>query len=275
MILSGSPGAGGVAEQPLEERVSNDKTGWSSLRTLVPTDPEEIERLLERVLLVENYDRLTEKSGQLCVALSVNYVNRTPSVREKDLLFVKRLTKVGHHILEKGGNPPAFAEKLYQFNKEGVRIVGDLRLIPLEERRSIYFEKNLVVFESHLLAHAGYAARVRYNLARHISSLEDSFNADYEAAKISAGSEPDFSAMTSLFAAKTASLLLDHARFHRTSKKTAYWAKKGIECYRRFLDYCEAHPERQSRAMTDGAKSKLIDLKIRSGDSYRRGWSPR
>ena len=104
--------------------------------------------LLEE-LLQQNYYRLRD---QECKQAVLEFLKSHDSVADKDLLFIKRLTKVAHHILNcDAGALTALVEKLYHFHKEGVAVAQ--KIFQPESDDSL-----VQTIEAHLLAHAGTVA---------------------------------------------------------------------------------------------------------------------
>ena len=103
-------------------------------------------------LLSENYDRLTSPE---CKIKTLEYLSANAGVLHEDLVFVKHLTKVIHHILESSpGELDAFTERIFRYNEEGIQLA--------REKGGHLSQNNLKSMESHFHAYAADAAIILY-----------------------------------------------------------------------------------------------------------------
>jgi len=106
----------------------------------------DLETLLER-----NYDELKDP---WCKEEVLHYLYQNDSVKDKDALFVKRLTKVASHILQSEDSiETCILERLFYFNQEGARKIreGEIGEIKLNQF-------SLMKMEAHFYGHAGKVA---------------------------------------------------------------------------------------------------------------------
>ena len=160
-----------------------------------------IDRLYERLndnLLYENYSKLTENTGDLAENLTLQYVSLADTIRDRELLFVKRLTKVASHRLK--NHPDLILEKLFSFNMDGAEMCG-LR----DYSEEGIPEDNRIVIKGHFFSHAGTEAYHIYQ--RHDYDLgwaQKSYEANFRASSSLADLRPLESARNSFFAAEMA-----------------------------------------------------------------------
>jgi len=159
----------------------------------------EIEGELERGLLRANYDALTDDSGQQCRDLVVEYVSLAQDVSDKDVGFIKDLTKVAHHVIDSSSSLDEFLERIYQFNIAGVEKVraGIGGIDPT----------HLPVLESHFLVHAGSIAQTIFKKTGDVSWAVKWYESRILSAQTSIEVDPMFSARSYSFAAKAAQTL--------------------------------------------------------------------
>ena len=160
-----------------------------------------IDRLYECLndnLLYENYSKLTENTGDLTENLTLQYVSLADTIRDRELLFVKGLTKVASHRLKE--HPDSILEKLFSFNMEGAEMCG-LR----DYSEEGITENNRIVIRGHFFSHAGTEAYHIYQ--RHdydVGWAQKSYEANFRASSSLADLRPLESARNSFFAAEMA-----------------------------------------------------------------------
>lgn len=112
-------------------------------------------------LLTENYCQLNESSKDKCSEKIEEYFGMTYSVAHNDVVFIKKLTKVAYFLLldkkVKGTIPTIgfnlFAERLYQFNLEGIA-----KCLSRDENLE---EFNYLTLEAHFHSYAGDAEKFK------------------------------------------------------------------------------------------------------------------
>ncbi len=165
------------------------------------------------VLLEENYDELRDPD---CRAAVIEYIAATPSVSDKHVLFIKRLTKVAHHIIENDSFAlDGFLERLFRFNQQGIDKIKSGRL-------NGYSLNNLTVMVSHFHSHSGHVAREIYNQTDDLSWAKEwckSYEASIETNK---GLEPDHCYYAHQIAGIAAGKI-----FKRT--KNMHWGKRSYD----------------------------------------------
>jgi hypothetical protein len=82
---------------------------------------EEIEEKLN-VFLPRNYNFLDEETGEVCKNLVIEYVKKIDCLKNKKIIFIKKLTKTISHIVETGCELDEYLEKIYNFNLEGCKL---------------------------------------------------------------------------------------------------------------------------------------------------------
>lgn len=155
-------------------------------------------------LLKRNYNSLVDRN---CKVKVVQYLKETESVSDKDILFVKRLTKVGTNILE--SFPEALEgleKKLFDFHLEGVELARK------EKKEN---DDNLIKIEGHLCAHAG-------NVAEVISNYEEAYKLYLSSAEVLKDIEPHYALFSLNNARKIAKKM-----FSKT--KDAIWTERWYE----------------------------------------------
>src|SRR3989338_5064549 len=247
------------------------------------------ERELEDGLLLDNYDCLSEQSGKRCAGLVVEYLHKTESVSGKDINFIKRLTKVAHHVMQSSHTLDDLLFKLYSFNMEGVKRLRD----GAEADRS---ENNLISLESHLLAYAGNAAKALFEQRKDISWAEKWYPSYKTSADITRTSEPAHSAHAYSFAGNAAKALFEITedlswaeKWYLATKTSAdmtrdtdpkhsahaysfagnaakalsrithnkSWARAAIECYNNLLGYYSSHPNPRMSNLIDRTEGDI------------------
>ncbi len=190
----------------------------------------EEERDLE-FLLAENYEFLTEESGENCARQALNYICSIDTIA-KDIDFVKKLTKVADHVSsaffdrerqkvhpqvyerlqldhyrtffsDRRKDTCGFLEKLYTFNLKGAETADSPR--GKDELRS---EEHFTRIKSHFLAYAGNAARRLSSIIGYkekgIMWAKEAYNCYTRSAKIAEKPEPRHAAYAYTRAAEAA-----------------------------------------------------------------------
>ena len=196
------------------------------------TNKEELDQLYNKLnngLLIKNYYTLTKSTGDLAEGLALQYVSLVDTIRDRELLFAKRLTKVASHRLKE--HPDSVLEKLFSFNMEGAEMCG-LR----DYSEESITENNRIVIRGHFFSHAGTEAyylhkRQNYNLGWARKSYEASFKAALSLHNL----RPLESASSSFFAAETAYRLY-------FATNNSIWSKRAKKAYNSFLDISLGNP---------------------------------
>ena len=166
----------------------------------------ELEALIRR-----NYDGLIEPEE--CREKVLEFIANTESVSDRDILFIKRFTKVAHHVHK--SYPDSFnglLERLYQFNMDGIILIHKGRVRG-------HNKDNLSSISSHLQAYAGDVARAIFEKTGDVSWAKR----EYDRYRLSAEESLEFdlkhSAHAYSFAADVA-----QAIFEKTGDVS--WAEK-------------------------------------------------
>ena len=133
-------------------------------------------------LMSTNYDELIH--NQDCRVLLTNYLDTIDSVEDRDIFYVKALTKVGTHLAVE--DPDYFTtpqlEKLIQFNYQGSEISRK------KVEKEIIKEKGnpvrYTVMEGHFLGHAGSINCILFERTKNISYALNSYDLYLDSAKI-------------------------------------------------------------------------------------------
>jgi hypothetical protein len=115
------------------------------------------------LLLDCNYNEFDCLSKEECIRKTEEYIRMCSSVSHMDVIFIKRLTKVGYHILlENFRNRSSvsqkfekFADKLYYFNLEGIA--------KCQARNENLTGLNYTTLEAHFNSYAGDALKFKAN----------------------------------------------------------------------------------------------------------------
>ena len=182
------------------------------------TKIDQLYECLNNDLLYENYSELTENTGDLTEGLALQYVSLAETIRDRELLFVKRLTKVASHRLK--NHPDSILEKLFSFNIDGAEMCG-LR----DYSEEGIPEDNCMVIKGHFFSHAGTDAYHIYQRQDHdLGWAQRSYDANSRASSSLADLRPLESARTSFFAAEMARKL-----YYATNN--SIWLKKAKRGY--------------------------------------------
>jgi len=218
-----------------------------------------IERELEDGLLLDNYDCLSEQSGKRCAGLVVEYLHKTESVSGKDISFIKRLTKVAHHVMQSSHTLDDLLFKLYSFNMEGVKRLRD----GAEADRS---ENNLISLESHLLAYAGNAAKALFEQRKDISWAEKWYLATKTSADMTRDTDPKHSAHSYGFAGNAAKALFEQ-------RKDISWAEKWYTSYKTSADITRtSEPAHSAHAYSFAGNAAKALFEITADLSWAENW---
>ncbi len=105
-------------------------------------------------LLNDNYQKLKDP---ICERLVIKFVRKNENVEDKDPLFIKKLTKVISHVLERDPSSlQPYLERIYQFHKTGIEKVQSGELGVGEGKDEVFIEAHLY----------GYAADIAKRLFR-------------------------------------------------------------------------------------------------------------
>src|SRR3989338_450108 len=175
----------------------------------------EIEEPLERGLLEENYDQLTEESGDKCKGLVIGYISLIDSVLQKNIIFIKQLTKVISNILKSDPDSlDGLLERVFQFSNEGIQII--------EKGLDGYTENRLLSLKAHFFADQGDVSKALFKKTQDVTWAEKWYSAYKTSADMSVNIDPRHAAYAYGFAGDAARVL-----FEKTGDVT--WAKKWYE----------------------------------------------
>ena len=195
-------------------------------------------------LLRQNYDALTNPE---CKDAVLEYMSNNETVLDRDIIFIKRLTKVAQHIYK--SDPKSLEnmlERLYQYNYDGIQKIqtGDIN--------NRYNKNNLLNIKSHLHAYAGDTAEAIFEVTQDLKWAKRFYD-DYKlSADLSKHLDKKHSAHAYSFAGDAAKIM-----FEKT--EDVKWVNKAIECYKTFQDYYTQNPN---------PKMNNLIKKIKENESY-------
>lgn len=173
-----------------------------------------MEQELRNGLLRENYQGLTEQSGQRCAELLIIYFQAIDTLRDKDIYFLNQVGKIADTLLkERYPLEVALLEKIYTFDLEGAEM--SKKGIPHRD------EACSIAWEAAFLAHAGNAAETIFRNISDLSWAERWYDAYHTSASLTLETNPEHSLYAFAIAGNAAQNI-----FKQT--KDSNW---GINCY--------------------------------------------
>lgn len=168
------------------------------------------------ILLPKNYDCLTPETGENCSDLVVEYIQKIDTVKNKSIVFIKRLTKAAQHILESTDKLDDYLEKIYNFHIEGFETKTGINELT---------SYRLNILKSHLLSHAGDIAKKLFEKTRDISWAEKGYNVYIKSSKIGEKIDPKSAAYSSGFAGDLTNAIAKEKEFFGGFS----WTRKGYD----------------------------------------------
>lgn len=218
------------------------------------------------VLVKEDYYKPGYKVSEKDKILILEFLANTESVSDRDLLFIKRITKLAKKILI---SDPDSLEKLlanvlpsntdsfkilllrgYRFTTEGINLIRSDRL------KGMYEAINSLKMESHLLSYKGNFAEALFELTWDDAYLEEARACYKQSAQMSATIEPEHSAHQSGFAAK-----VTYRLFKKTGEKSL--VEDAISDYGDFIGYFRGKPDLKKEESIRMAKRDVRFLERR------------
>ncbi len=171
-------------------------------------------------LLKENYYSLTSRECKLRV---LDFLSERESIKDLPVLFVKRLTKVAHHLLVADPNAlEELVEKLYHFNLEGA---DSVKFNKLDDG----IDGSFSLLESHFCEHAGRAAKLRFKRTGDLAWAERWYQAEKSGAELSVDANPKHAAYAFGFAAEAARVLFKKTHQFHWAERWYQAEKSGAE----------------------------------------------
>ncbi|MDP1695555.1 MAG: hypothetical protein Q8L29_01425 [archaeon] len=200
-------------------------------------------------LLTENYDGLTMQSGEICKKAVLNFIRQMKSLKDRDIIFIKKLTKVANH-LRKAGELNGLEEKLYQFNMEGVE--------KLMANHIGLDEKCILNLKSHLFSYAGNSARAIFENTGDILWAKRRYDSYHTSAEIVRDSDLKHSAHAYSFAGESALIIFKNIN-------EISWVEKGYQAYRNSADiFLKFNPKNSAHVFSHaGNSAELIGVQNR------------
>ncbi|MBR9680110.1 MAG: hypothetical protein GOU99_03620 [Candidatus Altiarchaeota archaeon] len=188
---------------------------------------QEFENLPE--LLEQNYECLTKETGQECTKLFMTFLNEVKTIRDKDVILVKQITKIGSNILKSNSDliDDELKQRLLQYNHEGAQIIDDLLTDTYLDQ--YIDEYRLIKMKSHFLSHAGSIANNLFVKNRQIEFAEIWYQDCLDSANISISEEfnppidPKHATHNFSLAAKSA---FEISRKMDNDKDERYWLER-------------------------------------------------
>lgn len=189
-----------------------------------------------------------------CYDLFRRYIAVTDSVKDRDIIFIKALTKMGAKLLERG-NPciDSIAEKLYNFNIEGM-VVADWRMANNTGGYSVH---KINTMKAHMAAHAAKTAKYLSEMMvgdgyadkkARVLWANRRYDCLINAAECSPHDERERYVFYS-FAGDAAWALYAITGLHR-------WKKRSVSCFRKYRQFLQR----------PGSKSPLNSFELRICD---------
>ncbi|MBT3297457.1 hypothetical protein HN385_00880 [archaeon] len=204
-------------------------------------------------LMSTNYDELIH--NQDCRVLLTNYLDTIDSVEDRDIFYVKALTKVGTHLAVE--DPDYFTtpqlEKLIQFNYQGSEISRK------KVEKEIIKEKGnpvrYTVMEGHFLGHAGSINCILFERTKNISYALNSYDLYLDSAKICLEVDENYSI-------KSCSYMTSLSwKAYKTSKDPK-WLERIIETSTTYIDISDKLDESHAHALNLRARAEFEAYKI-------------
>lgn len=141
-------------------------------------------------LMSMNYDELLH--NQDCRVLLTNYLDTVDSVVNRDVFYVKALTKVGTHLVFE--DPTYFTnsqlEKLIQFNYQGSEIAK--KEFEAREKSTDEDPVRYKVMEGHFIGHAGRINKIMFEQNQNTDYAETAYNLYVDAINICSEVDEEF-----------------------------------------------------------------------------------
>ena len=197
-------------------------------------------------LIETNYNRINNKD---CKEAVIKFIKETPTVIDRDITFIKRLTKVAYHVIQADKSSlDSLLERIYQFTSEG--------LSKIDPEINTLTESNLYTIKSHLSNYAGGFAKILYEKNKDKCWGEKAYKNYIKAASMNMDKDQNLSAHSYKSAAMVAESL-----FKETEE--IYWAVRWYECARLAaeigLNVDKMEAAVNYRSMGDAAKT-MFDL---------------
>jgi len=149
---------------------------------------------LSDIMLKESYEEVKEE----IVPIYLDFLAQTDSIKDYDLLYIKKVTKVGSNILKQFPEKiNGQAEKLYSYLIEGVEVAFEIN----------NGDTNISKMGAHMLSHAAFVAQHLFRKTHKIEWLKESYANDLLSANISETIEPKHSELAYFHSAGTANKL--------------------------------------------------------------------
>jgi len=198
-----------------------------------------------REILEENYYETREE----CKRLTVKYISQTKSVKDKDAVFIKLLTKVANNILTESDDLDSRIQRIYNFNLEGIKNTIQDKQLP---------DKDKTIMISHFNSYAADSMKKKYFLTQDLRCAKKWYQKLNESVK----KDPDIKHATYTlgFKAEAAQKIYENTK----GEERILWAKRWYyarkKCAEQSLMNFDIKHSAYSHSFSGNAAKELYNL---------------